>query len=146
MALTLSDKTQVRSLPGSLVRPFEAAAEVDMGEAVYIDSDGKVNLCRTNVAATSQGRGIVVSANGVLPSSAGVFPAGTIVSVHLIGPIAGWSGMDEGAPIFNSAATAGAITQTAPSGAATWTNEMGYALGSDVWMVNPRVGAPTSNS
>lgn len=145
MALTLSDKTQVRSLPGSLVRPFVAAAEVEMGEAVYINTSGQVDLGDANTAATALARGIVVGANGVLPSSAGVFPAGTTVSVHLFGPIAGWSGMDENGTVFLSE-TAGDVTQTAPSGAGTWSREMGYAFTADLWMVNPPSSEPASNS
>lgn len=144
MALTLTQKN-VRPLNGAIVRGYTVGGEehtVEIGEQVYIDANDMVQLARTNAAATAFARGFVVACeNGQLAAVTG----GT-VSVCVSGPIAGFTGMDLTKLVYTSSATAGASTQTAPSGAATWTNAMGYPLRSDVLMVAPVTAEPSSNS
>ncbi len=142
MALTRTARN-VSALPGSLVRPFEAGEELELGEAFYIAGDGLAYLARANVAATSHARGIVVSVNTPGEIAA---PIGKQIDGCVFGPIAGFSDMDEGSTIWTSSATAGVVTQTQPSGAATWSHPMGYAEAIDIFFVLPNVASPTSNS
>lgn len=144
MALTLT-KAHVSALPGALVPPGSIAGEeLELGEAVYLAADGKWYLGRANVAATSHSRGIVVSVND--PSGGTSAPTGKVIDVCTFGRVAGYSGMTPGKILWQSAATAGAITETQPSGAATWSHSVGYAEADDIVMVMPGVLAPTSNS
>lgn len=143
MALTRTARN-VSALPGAIVNSYVAAETLENGQAVYINSSGQAALARANVAATSQARGIVTSVND--EGGATSIAVGNTVSVCMFGPVAGFSDMDEGGIIWLSAATAGAVTQTQPSGASTWSHAMGYAAEIDKFFVQPGVLAPTSNS
>lgn len=142
MALTLSDRKQVRPLNGALVRPFTTAEECKLGQAVYINADGKVAPADAgDTAITAQGRGIIVSGEGILPTE--TIPANSAVGVVVFGPVAGFSGMDETALVYVDATTAGNFTQTEP--AAGYSMSMGYPLSADVLMVLPQSTSPASN-
>lgn len=143
MALTRT-AANVSALPGAIVKNILADETLALGQSVYINGDGEAALAQANVAATSHARGIVVSVNDA--SGATTAAAGRTVSVCVFGPVAGFTDMTEGGIIWQSAATAGAVTQTQPTGTATWSHAMGYALASDIFFVLPGVLAPTSNS
>lgn len=144
MALTISDVKRVRPLDGAIVRDYELASAAAVGDVVYINSSDLAAKARTNAAATARGLGVVVAGEGHLPGTS--FSAGQTVSVVVMGPVSGVTGMDLTLPVYVSSATAGAMTQTAPSGANTWTQVIGYPLRTDVLMVHPQNTAPTSNS
>jgi predicted RecA/RadA family phage recombinase len=44
----------------SHIKPYVAAAAITRGQAVYVDSAGKVNLCDANGSGTKQFRGIAL--------------------------------------------------------------------------------------
>jgi hypothetical protein len=144
MALTISDIKNVRPLPGALVRTGTLLAAAELGEIVYIDSNDKVVKARANAAGTTRAIGIIVAGSGSFPGS--TFAAGQEVGVCVLGPVAGITGMDPSLPVFVSSGTAGDMTQTAPSGAGTWTHAIGYPLRSDVLFINPQAHAAVSNS
>lgn len=143
MALTRTARN-VSALPGALVNSYVAAETLENGQAVYINSSGQAALGRANAAATSAARGIVVSVND--EGGATSVAANGTVSVCLMGPVAGFTDMDEGAAIWLSSGTAGAVTQTQPSGAGTWSHMMGYAAEIDKFFVLPGAISPASNS
>lgn len=143
MALTRTPR-HVSALVGAITRDYEAAEELELGEAVLINSDGEAALGQANTAAGALARGIVTSVND--PAGGYLAAAGKRVTVTHFGPIAGFSGMTPGADVWLSAATAGAATETQPSGATTWSRQLGYAAETDVLFVMPGVSSPDSNS
>lgn len=144
MAMAKTSASSPRPLNGAIVRKYVAAGSGVIGDEVYIDVNDKAALARGNAAATAWGKGIVVAIEGHMPGTS--FIAGQTISVQVYGPIAGWTGMDNSKAIFGSSTTAGALTQTAPAGANTWTNVLGYPIRSDVWFIDPTNTPPTANS
>lgn len=143
MALTLT-QSKIRPLHGANVRSYTAGATVEVGRAVYIDSSDTVRHARANAAGTTRARGIVVAGEGTPAKTS--YAAGEEVSVVIHGPVAGFTDMDNAEQVFVSSATAGVLTQTAPSGASTWVQSIGYPIRSDILMVQPQSTAPTANS
>lgn len=140
MAVTAAN---VRPLNGSVIRNFQAGGNLTTGNAAYIASDDDVEITDANAAATSKGVGVVVAVADTSGLTTAV--AGDGVSLVVFGPVGGFSSLTPGAIQYLSE-TAGAITETAPTGAGTWTHIMGYALSAEVLFVQPGVSAPTSNS
>lgn len=146
MPLTLT-RGNVRALPGSNTQRYQLnGATAKVGDQVYIDSSDKVVLARANAAATAIAKGIIIYAAEEYLDNDSVIPDGAWVGVCLGGPIAGFEDMTPGGAVYTSSATAGVSTQTAPTGAATWTNKVGFAAQADILWVVPDAGAPTSNS
>lgn len=138
----------VRALEGATQRQAVAGGTVNMGDVVYI-SDDTNNILPTVVqadanvdAAHANGRGIVTAVAQPGQTSAA---SGEAVTIVTLGPVSGFSGLTPGARQFVSS-TAGALTETAPSGAGTWTHAMGYAESDGVVFVLPGLQAPASNS
>lgn len=79
---------------------FIAAVTITAGQAVYINSSGKVALCDTNAAGAQQFRGVALNGGG----------AGQAISVLKEGHVYGYdlSGLAYDAPVFASD-TAGAL-------------------------------------
>jgi hypothetical protein len=88
-------------------RPYLAAATITAGQAVYLNTSGKVNLARANAAGTTRMRGIALQ-SAVLNAPVDVMWQGPVYGFDL-------SGLAYGASVWLSAATAGALTDTAPS-------------------------------
>jgi hypothetical protein len=127
-------KANVRPLQGAIIKPFQAGEIVDVGEAVYMKSDGKVWLSDADAAATAQVVGLVV-AIGAYGKTESV--ADEIVDVLLFGPTEGFAGLTPGAQFFASV-TPGKIEDTAPAGASAdfrWV--VGWALSATAIFVNP---------
>lgn len=144
MALTLSDRKAVRFLPGAIIRTYEVGATVQFGEAVALDANGKVVPAKTNAASTSRAIGVVVAGENFLAGTS--YAAGMSVSVCVLGPIAGFTGMDVAKPVWVSAATGGESTQTEPSGAGKWSFAVGYPIATNVLFVAPQTTAAVSQS
>lgn len=89
-----------------VARTFIAAADLGAGQAVYLNSSGKVALARSNATGTTQG--LV----GVTTHAA---KSGRPVEVLIQGSLAGMgvAGLAYGATVYLSGATAGAIADTA---------------------------------
>lgn len=154
MTLTITNDRDVRPLQAAsaIVETYVASATVNVGEIVYIDTDGKVAPARANVALTSRARGIVVASGAnIQRSGKTTFAADESVSVLLWGLVSGITGMDLTKAVYLSSDTAGDMTQTAPTGSATWTDYLGYPLmdsvtGETYLFFQPQVAEPTSNS
>jgi hypothetical protein len=84
-----------------------AAAAITKGQVVYQDTNGKANLARANATGTVQ------TVRGIALNDAA---AGRPVNVLEHGSVYGFtvSGLNGGVQVFVSAATAGALADTAP--------------------------------
>lgn len=140
MAVTAAN---VRPLTGAQIRQYTAGGSLTVGNTAYIAADGDVEAGDANLAISAAVIGIIVAVADT--TGATTAAAGDAVSVCVFGPVGGFSSLNEGALQYVSE-TAGAITETAPSGAGTWTHVVGYAEDDDVLFVQPGVAAPTSNS
>jgi len=138
MPLSISDRKNVRPLNGALVRPYEAGAAVQQGDFVYVNfASDRVLPARANADGTTYAIGVVVSIEGHMPGTSA--QAGQTVGVCVSGPVAGFVGMDGATGIvWLSAATAGAVTQTKPTGVTNRVFAVGRAIRSDVLMVGPQ--------
>lgn len=99
MAVVDPTAAKVRPLPGTLRRDFIAGGAGDVGDLVYMKSDGTVDLADGSAAGTAVVLGIVVSAG---TAGATAFVAGDAVSVVLAGPVTGFSGLTAGALLYLS--------------------------------------------
>jgi hypothetical protein len=140
MAVTAAN---VRALEGAIKRNKQAGGTANMGDAVYIDSNGKVQQARANAAATSDAVGIL-AAIAVPGATAAATDDG--VTVVPFGPVGGYSGLTPGAIYYVSDTTAGDITATAPSGAGKWAKSIGYAESASVLFVDPGIAAARSSA
>jgi len=131
----------VRPLPGSIVRRFDAGGTVTAGQAVYIVDDGDIEAADADAEASSQARGIAVADC----DGGSSFAAGDAVDVVTLGPVAGFSSMSEGEPAYVST-TAGAIDQTAPAATGDYPFVLGYAESTAILFVMPQAAAPTVNA
>ncbi len=142
MAAIAYTPAQIRPLEGAVIRDFSAGGSGELGNAVYIASDGDVEQVDANVAVTSEFEGIVV---GVGEGGETTFAAGDRLSVVTFGPVGGFSGMTPGGRVYVDTDT-GKLDHTAPTGAGTWTKVAGYAESASVLFVMPQAAAPSSNS
>lgn|SRR5574341_169124 len=138
MAVTAA---QVRALEGSLTRPIKAGGAVVMGNAAYIDSNGKLQKAQANLAATSDAKGVIVAVNEPGETTAGDTEAVTLCT---FGPVAGFSSLTPGSVYYVDDATAGAIVATAPSGTGKWAKAIGYAESATILFVMPGITAARS--
>lgn len=89
---------------------FIAGATITKGQVVYLTTTGTADLANAAAGATTQARGIALNGGG----------AGQAIDVLKRGRVAGFtvSGMNASAPVFLSAAAAGALA-TATGGTST---------------------------
>ena len=126
---------------GTVIRNFVAGGTVNVGDAVYIATDGFVYQADANVlVANAKGRGIVVNSDDLYGST--VISATRSCSVALFGPVYGFSGMTPGTTGWVSA-TAGKIADAAPTGGA-FQEPMGYAVSDVIFFVDPDTETPAS--
>jgi len=131
----------VRALNEAETRTFVAGGTVNMGDAVYVDSNGKVQQARANAALTAEAVGIVIA---VAQPGATAAASGEAVEVCVFGPVGGFSSLTPGAVQYVSDATAAALVETAPSGAGKWAKAIGRADSAGIVFVLPGVVAARS--
>jgi len=125
--------------------PLIAVSAVTCGDAVYMDTAGKVAKADADALATVQAIGIVVAIGN---TSNTVAAAGDMVDVVVNGPVFVGEGL---AMTIGSAArvyistTAGAMDQTLNVTAGDFPFQIGYAYTADVIWVRPQVLIPTVN-
>lgn len=122
-------------LIGAIVKHKKAAYSGNVLDVVLFNTDGDCIASNSDAAATGMGWGIVCSTHDGETS----FVSGDAISVVVLGPIAGFSGMAEG-DLHYISTNDGKLATTA--GTVVW--RMGYALESDVFFVLPGIAAPTS--
>ena len=124
----------IKPLPNAVSRSFPCGEVVNVGEAVYMASDGTIMLADADAALTAQAIGIVgaVGAYGALVSV-----VGDMCDVVMSGAISGYSGLTPGLEVFASV-TPGAMDETVPAGASgdfVWS--VGFNLAAGIIFVRP---------
>ena len=107
------------------------ASPITIRQIVYIKSDGDVDLARANALSTAERKLGVVEATSIAAAASGsIFTRkGTIIG--------GFSGLTPGADQFLSVATAGLITETAPSTSGQIIRKVGEAISATEIEFNP---------
>ena len=130
--IALSALVNVRPLLGSIIRPFVCAEVVDVGEAVYLNTSGKVALADADAYLTAKVIG-VIGAIGAYGKTTSV--ANEQVDVVLFGPVAGWTALTPGEELFASIA-AGAI-EDATAGTGDFRYLVGWAVDAETIFISP---------
>jgi len=105
--------------PNLIVATNDNASSITIGQAVYLKSNGAVDLAKANAAGTSRAIGIVFDASISAAASGSIATDGVVV---------GLSGLTAGSVYYLSEATAGLLTTTAPSTAGQFVQKIGTAL------------------
>ena len=124
----------VGALEPSMRRPYPCGEVIEVGEAVYLASDGTIMLADAGAAATAQAIGVCVAVGGY---GALVSVIGDQCDVVLHGVCTGFSGLTPGLEVFSSA-TPGAMDETVPAGSSgdfIWS--IGQVLGAGIIFVRP---------
>ena len=106
-------------------------AAIAVGDALYIDSSGTVNLCDADAEASSKFVGFALDSSAENTADD--------IRVAVAGKVSGPSGggaFTAGGEVFLSL-TAGELTQTAPSDAGDVVLKVGYAIGADAVFIQP---------
>lgn len=132
----------VRPLIPSNIIQKSLGGSANVGDLVYIASDGDVEVTDANAAITVEVYGMIVGIEG--GRSSGV--AGQVASIALPGSrIAGFSSLTPGALGYVSP-TAAKIANPAPTGAGSWTKVAGRCESATVFYFDPDIEAAASNS
>jgi hypothetical protein len=113
---------------GAIVRNYTAGGSINVGDAVYIASDGDVEQADGSADSTAFGIGIAVEGYDETTAIA----SGEPVSVCVLGPVSGFSGATPGSKGWISD-TAGQLGTAAGSSA----HELGYFESATIFFVNP---------
>ena len=136
ISFTASD---VRPLPGAMVRRIEAGGTIYCGEGVYVDSNGDAASTAAGGSLTAAGVGVCGAASK--SGEGGTFAADTeMLDCVMLGGVTGYSSMTPGLPVFVSA-TAGLLTQDTPV-AGSYVCQIGTALSASILWVNPHYATP----
>lgn len=133
----------VKPLEGAITRPRVAGGTLLDGYAAYPAADGDLEAADANAAASAAATGIICAAGGTIGQQS--YADGDPVTECVFGPVGGFTGLTPGATYWVSETT-GRLTDTAPTGAGTWSRAMGYAESANVFFVMPGIEVPVSNS
>jgi hypothetical protein len=100
---------------------FPAAGALAVGDAVYIGSDGRVGKAKADASATMPGAGFTIDAATLQDD---------IVRIQSKGSLDGFTGLTPGKRQFIDPSTAGALTETVPTTAGHFAQEMAIAKSS----------------
>lgn len=129
----MSDYTRtdadIRPLEGAVLRRYAAGGSGNKGDAVYVASDGDVEVTDSDASGTSDGIGLVI---GVSDEGVTTFVSGDAVTVCVFGPVGGFASLTPGAVGYVSG-TAGKLATTA----GTTLKRMGYNESATVFFVDP---------
>lgn len=125
----------IRPLIGAVVKEGVAGGALEVGDQVYLDSNGQWQVADSDAAGTAEGRALVVATSTGETSAV----AGDGIEVCLFGPCSGFESLTPGALGYASA-NAGEISDAA--GTVTWV--FGYCYDTTVFFVQPGMALPTS--
>lgn len=91
----------VRPLPGATVERYDLGGSVNVGDSVYMASDGDVEQADAGTATTAYAIGICVS----VPNGGTIGAAGDRADVVTWGRVTGFSGMTPGDVLYQSDTT-----------------------------------------
>jgi hypothetical protein len=118
-----------------VVQSFDLGGAADVGDLVYIASDGDVEKADASAQDSAKAVGILTAVEGGEDSGT----AGDLVSVCVFGPVAGFSSMTPGANGYVSD-TPGDIDASA----GTYDRIVGFAKSAAVFFVSPEQNDPSS--
>lgn len=142
MAQMVVIPANIRPLLPSQTAHYTLDAAADVGDLMYMKSDGEVANTDANAALTVEAYGLILAIEG--GKSAGV--AGDRVTLALPGSrIAGFKDLVPGTIGYVSE-NAGEIADTAPVGAGSWTKVVGRAESATVFYLDIDAEPAASNS
>lgn len=97
-----------------------------LGEFVYIDAADGVKKAKADASGTAK----------AIAAATATITTGTTGVYQTSGTLAGLTGLTAGAPYYLSAATAGAITSTAPSTLGQYVQRVGLATSTTELLIN----------
>ncbi len=120
------DETLLPAGVGADSKTITAAENLSAGDLVYLNASGQALKADANT--------VTKMAVGFVLASISSAASGT---VYFDGTITGLTSLTQGAPYFLSAASAGAITATPPSGAGDIVQPIGWAVSATELTFNP---------
>jgi len=131
--------SKVGLMPGQKVRPKELAVAASLGELMYNNASGKLEKADASAASTCSGQLYMIVA-GPVKGQGGYtsFAIGDMVTACWVGPIPGFTSLDETKQYF--------VSDTAGKGAdgkGTVTRAIGYPDNAEVFMFNPGQDYPS---
>jgi hypothetical protein len=116
--------------PGVFQRQNNNAGTVTIGQAVYVDGAGTVDLAQADAAGTKDVLGLVADVTIVAAASGGIQTDGVLAATTgqwdaVTGQV---GGLTAGSKYYLDAATAGSLTATPPSGAGEFVAPIGIAM------------------
>ena len=139
IAVTAAD---ARPLEGAVIRRGTAGGSGNVGDLVYLASDGDWEQADADALASSQARGVVVAVNSQPGTT---FVAGDRLDIVRWGPVRWGASMTIAGRVYVST-TAGKGDQTAPAAAGDYPFMVGYAEAANILFVEPQTSIPTVNS
>jgi hypothetical protein len=137
----------VRPLNGAIIRRYKAASTgVAIGKAVYVKSDGLIELADGDAAATAQARGVVVAIGTGGKTAAAVGDQCDVVT-HGAVNLGNATAMTDGAAVYVSPTVStvdGLMDQSASATPGKFNYIIGYAEGDYVLYVQPQMVIPTA--
>lgn len=125
---------------GAVIRNYEAAAALTVGQLVYLNSSGKVDKADANLSLeASRAIGIVVAGANTYDET--TIAAGSRCSVCVFGPVYGFASLTPGTYGWVGT-TAGEIVDAAPTTAYVYV--VGQAVDADTFFVQPGISSPAS--
>lgn len=127
---------------GSIVRRYQAGETLTLGQAVYLDSNNYAWKAKSDSSAHATAIGVVAISDNFYGET--TILAGGIAGVVVYGPVWGFSALSQGQVGWVSA-TAGEITDTAPTGGA-YQYQVGHAIDAQTFFVDPGTSSPVSHA
>ena len=125
---------------GAVNRDYKCAVEVEIGEAVALNSDNELILAVATSEAAARAIGLVTAVPDEFAGTTA--PADGWATVCLFGPVYGFTDLDSGQPLWVSESVPGGLDDTEPTTAWTWI--LGNAVGENVFYVHPGQTTPVS--
>lgn len=141
MAVIDTQALLVRPLAGAMIRRYRLGAAANVGESIFMATDGDVEPTDGDVQASAQARGIIV-AIGTNGKVAGV--ANDMVDVVVHGPVemGNVTPMTPGGAVYPSPA-AGKMDQSASAVTGDFNAVIGWAESTTAIFVDPQSGPAT---
>lgn len=128
---------------GSVLANYIANEAVDIGMAVYLDANNKVNKAKGDTSAHAMAVGIVVGAPNFYGEK--TVNAGDYAAVCVQGPVFGFTSLINGENIYVDKTTAGSMNDASPTGG-VYVYAIGHAIGADTIFVDPGGSSPVSTA
>jgi hypothetical protein len=127
---------------GAIVRWYQTGEALNVGQAVYLDSNNLAWRAKADSQAHATAVGVVAFGDNFYGEKSIV--SGGQCGVVVYGPMNGFASMSQAQAGWISA-TAGQIDDTAPTGGA-WQFQIGHAIDDQTFFVDPNPQTPASHA